>query len=69
MKGLMEGPTYRAFKAAGVGDAVAEEAVEAVVARDHDIAELHSDMRLLKWMVGANLALLLPVFLRLFDVV
>ncbi len=65
---------YEAFKAAGVPDdkaAAAAEAIESIREEEglrgieKEIAELKTDMRLLKWMVGFNLALSTAILIKL----
>ena len=64
---------YDAFKEANVSEEKARAAAEAIATYDRqfssirgDIAEVRSDIKLLRWMSGANFALTFAVFVRLF---
>jgi hypothetical protein len=54
---VMMSGLYDALKEAGAPDDKARIAAEEVAAHRDNISELKADMRLLKWMVGAILAL------------
>jgi len=49
--------SFDALRSAGVDDEKARKAAEPVATYDPHIARLRSDVRPLKWQVGANLAL------------
>jgi hypothetical protein len=61
---------YNAFKKAGVPDEQAVAAAKAIVdeslASKADIQILKSEMLLLKWMVGFNLAFTMAIIYKLF---
>ena len=63
---------YNAFKKAGVPDEQAVAAAKAIVdeslASKADIQTLKTEMLLLKWMVGFNLAFTMAVVYKLFFV-
>ena len=63
---LMLSKTYDALKAAGAPDAAAREAAEEIAGFETRLTNLASDVKLLRWMVGANLALSLAILVRLF---
>lgn len=49
--------TYDAFRAAGAPDDKAREAAEEIAGFEDRLTTVESDLKLLKWMVGFNLAL------------
>ena len=49
--------TYDAFRAAGTPDDKAREAAEEIAGFEDRLTTVESDLKLLKWMVGFNLAL------------
>ena len=51
MLGTMDGPTYRAFKSAGVPDGEAEAAAHAVVSREDRMARAERESRRLKCFI------------------
>jgi hypothetical protein len=55
---LMLAKTYAAFKAANVPDAEAIAAAEELAEHREQITNIHSDLRLLQWMVGGLYALM-----------
>jgi len=55
----MKAEVYEAFRAINVPEAAALKAAESLSRRDEDVADLKSDMRLLKWMVGSTIGLTL----------
>ncbi len=57
---------YDAFKAANVSDDTARKAAEAVAAYDNRLAEIVSDLRMLKWAQAATFTLVLAVLIKLF---
>jgi hypothetical protein len=63
---LMLGKLYDALRAGGVPDGKAREAAEEVAADEKDLAEIKSDVRLLKWITGTTLAGVLALVLRVF---
>lgn len=63
---LMMSSLYDALRAAGAGDESARKAAEEVAAYDSRFAKAESDLNLLKWMVGFNIALSVAVLLKLF---
>jgi hypothetical protein len=58
---LMLGRLYGALREAGASDAAAREAVEEVASYENQLAAIRSELRLIKWMVGATIALSLVV--------
>ncbi len=62
----MEAEVFDAFRAAGVPDDKAMAAAQALNRRDTRLSAAESDIILLKWMVGFNLALTMAVLLKLF---
>jgi hypothetical protein len=57
---------YQALRSAGAPESEARAAATAVAETDREIAELKSDVKLLKYMVGVNTGLLLIVLGKLF---
>jgi hypothetical protein len=62
----MEAEVFDAFRAAGVPDDKAMAAAQRLNRRDTRVSAVESDVILLKWMVGFNLALTMAVLLKLF---
>lgn len=69
---VMFGSLYRALVSAGVADEQAQKAAEEVAGYETsltevraDIAGVRSDVALLKWMVGFNLALTAAIAVKL----
>jgi hypothetical protein len=58
---MMMGNLYDALKSAGADDEKARRAAEELTAYEPRFAKLESDVALLKWMVGFNIALTLFV--------
>ena len=56
---------YDAFKSAGAEEDKARAAATAIADYQRDIADLRGDVRLIKWMVGFNLAFSLAVVMLL----
>ena len=52
---------YDAFKAAGAPDDKAREAAEEIAGFEDRLRGVESDVKLIKWMVGFNLALSMAV--------
>jgi hypothetical protein len=63
---LMLGKLYDALRLAGVPEEKAREAAEEVAAYEKDLAEIKSDLRLLKWLTGTTLAGVVAVVIRVF---
>ena len=63
---LMRGLLHDALPAGGVPDGKAREAAEEVAACEKDLAEIISDVRLLKWITGTTLAGVLALVIRVF---
>ena len=57
--------TYEAFKAAGAPDDKAREAAEEIAGFENRQAAIEADMKLLKWMLGVNLAFSLAILVIL----
>jgi hypothetical protein len=63
---LRLGALYDALLTAqGVSPEDAKKAAEEVAGYDNAIADLRSDVKLLKWMVGSNILLTIGVLMRL----
>lgn len=52
---------YDAFRAAGAPDDKAREAAEEIAGFEDRLTRIESDVKLLKWMLGFNLALSMAV--------
>jgi hypothetical protein len=63
---LMLGKLYDALRAAGVPEDKAREAAEEVATFDKDLAEIKSDVRVLKWITGTTLAGVIALVVRNF---
>ena len=63
---LMLGKLYDALRAGGGPDDKAREAAEEVATYEKDLAEIKSDVRLLKWITGTTLAGVLALVIRTF---
>lgn len=59
---------YDALRDAGVGDDKAKRAAEAMASCDPQLARIRSDLRVLKWQVGALFAITGPTLLLLLRV-
>jgi hypothetical protein len=57
---------YDALKEAGASEDKAKKAAEALAASENRFNKVESDLNLLKWMVGFNLAISVGVLLKLF---
>jgi hypothetical protein len=64
----MKAEVYEAFRAIGAPEDMALKAAEALSKRDEDVADLKSDVRLLRWMAGTNVALTLILLGTVFTV-
>ena len=58
---LVLSKTYDAFKAAGAPDDKAREAAEEIAGFEDRLHGVESDVKLVKWMVGFNLALSMTI--------
>ncbi|MCX8087143.1 MAG: hypothetical protein N3C63_09635 [Rhodocyclaceae bacterium] len=58
---------YDALKEAGATEDKARKAAEALAAYENRFNKVESDLNLLKWMVGFNLAISVGVLLKLFS--
>ena len=65
---MMVADLYDALKDAGAKEKLARGAAEAVANYDKDISELKSDMKLVKWMIGFNMAMTATIMFKLFGV-
>lgn len=54
---LMAGNLYDALKSAGVAEELARKAAQEAAHYDHELSEIKSEMKLLKWMITFNLGL------------
>ena len=61
---VMLSKTYDALKAAGAPEEQARAAAEEIAAYENRATSVESDLRLLKWMVGANFAVSIAILLR-----
>jgi len=57
---------YEAFRSAGAEDDKARAAASAIAEYNRDIGEIRSNLTLLKWMIGFNLAFTLAILWRVF---
>jgi len=57
---------YDALKEAGATEDKAKKAAEALAAYENRFNKVESDLNLLKWMVGFNVALSVGILLKLF---
>ncbi len=58
---LMLSKTYDALRAAGAPDDMASEAAEEIAGFEDRLTGIESDVKLLKWMLGFNLALSMAI--------
>ena len=58
---------YDALKEAGASEDKAKKAAEALAAYESRFSKIDTDLTLLKWMVGFNLALSAAILLKLFN--
>lgn len=63
---MMMRQLYSALRNAGADDDSASRAAEEVANYDNRINKVESDLALLKWMVGTNIALTLTILFKLF---
>ena len=62
---IMLSKTYDALKAAGAPDEKAREAAEEIAGYENRLAGIESELKLVKWMIGFNLALSVAVVILL----
>ena len=62
----MMGKLHEALVGAGADRDVAREAAEEVANYDNRVGKVESDLILLKWMVGFNIAMTLAILWRVF---
>jgi hypothetical protein len=65
---LMMGRLHEALTKAGADPHSAREAAEEVANYDNRISNVEADLRLLKWMLGFNIAVTLAILWRVFAV-
>ncbi|EGV16642.1 hypothetical protein [Thiocapsa marina] len=58
---------YDALLSAGADDEKARAAAKAIAEYNRDISELRSNLALLKWMVGFNLAFTMAILWKVFS--
>ena len=58
---MMLSKTYDALKAAGAPDDQVREAVEEIAGYENRLAGIEAELKLVKWMIGFNLALSVAV--------
>lgn len=63
---VMMGNLYEALVKAGAGEDNAKKAAEEIAGYENRFAKIESDVNLLKWMVGFNLAMTVAVLGKLF---
>ena len=64
---LMMGKLHEALVGAGTDQNLAREAAEEVANYDNRIGKVESDLVLLKWMMGFNIAMTLAILWRVFS--
>lgn len=64
---LMVAGLYAALKDAGAQEALAKQAAEEVANFEALAHDLKSDMKLLKWMLGFNIAISMAILFHLFS--
>lgn len=64
---LMLSETYKALLEAGASEEQATKAASELASYESRLAKIESDLGLLKWMVGFNLALSTAVVFKLFS--
>ncbi len=57
---------YDALKEAGASEEKAKAAAEAIAAYENQFAKMDTDLTVVKWMVGFNLALSVSILFKLF---
>ena len=65
---LMMGKLHEALVGAGADKDAAREAAEEVANYDNRISKVESDLALLKWMLGFNIAMTFAILWRVFSV-
>ena len=65
MIAVMLSKAYDALRAAGAPDEIAREAAEEIAGFESRVSGIESDMKVLKWMTGTNVALTAAVLFRL----
>lgn len=65
---IMVAGLYDALKSAGAKDELARKAAEEVAGYESNLAEIRSDLKLVKWMLGFNLAVSVTVLFQVFSV-
>jgi hypothetical protein len=61
----LNGELYDALKEAGASESSARKAAESVAAYETRFARIDTDLALIKWMIGFNLATTVAVFFML----
>ena len=62
---LMMGTLYDALREGGTKEETARKAAEEVATYENRLAKIDSDLNLLKWMIGFNLAITAAVLAKL----
>ena len=62
----MLGKLHDALVRAGADENAAREAAEEVAGFENELAEVKSDLKLLKWMVGFDLVITVAILFRVF---
>ena len=62
----MVAEVYDALKEAGASEEKARKAAEVLASDDSDFADIRSDLKLMKWMLGATFAGVIATVLRVF---
>jgi hypothetical protein len=57
---------YDALKEAGASEEKARKAAEAIASYENRFARIESDLALLKWMIGFNLAMTVAILWKVF---
>jgi hypothetical protein len=63
---LMLGALHRALIGAGASDDEARKAAEEVAGYERELASVKTDLTLLKWMVGTNIAMTIAILWKVF---
>jgi hypothetical protein len=63
---VMLAKTYDALVAAGAPEEKAREAAEELAAYENRFAKIETDLAVIKWMLGVNLAASLSIVIKLF---
>lgn len=64
---LMLGKLYTALKSAGASDGEAEAAAAEVAGYENRLGKIETDVAVIKWMVGFNLAATTAMLFKLFS--